>query len=207
MWCRTYSRQNQFCHSAQESVQSLWSAMFIKFNLHFFSIVLMYEFILAFTWIIYLITVFQIFFLSGVGRTIFGVGHTSSEFNWKNNWNTLDHSWNTTGTLLEHPWNTLEHCLEHPWAIMWCPTDILYDFYIFVLVLYQLEMMKLNKYPFKILCPLEIKAPYTLKYFWMSELTKILINVCGVRRTQTKSLLPLRTRECSISVKCYVHQI
>ena len=81
-----------------------------------------------------------------------------------------------------------------------------YDLNIFVLMLYQLEMMKLNKYPFKILCPLEIKAPYTLKYFWMSELTKILINVCGVGRTRTKSLLPLCTRECSISVKCYVHK-
>ena len=92
-------------------------------------------------------------------------------------------------------------------AIPRCRTYILYDFYIFVLVLYQLEMMKLNKHPFKILCPLEIKAPYTLKYFWMSELTKILINVCGVGRTQTKSLLKLRTRECSISVKCYVHKI
>ena len=76
-----------------------------------------------------------------------------------------------------------------------------------ILVLYQLEMMKINKYPFKILCPFEIKASYTLKYFWMSELTKILLNVCGVGRTRTKSLLPLRTRECSISVKCYVHKI
>ena len=35
---------------------------------------------MAFTWIIYFITVFQIFFLSGVGLTIFGVGRTSSEF-------------------------------------------------------------------------------------------------------------------------------
>ena len=60
----------------------------------------------TFTWIIYFITVFHFFFLSGVGLTIFGVGRTSSEFNRKKQ---LEH----LGTQLEHPWNTAGTPLEH----------------------------------------------------------------------------------------------
>ena len=99
-------------------------------------------------------------------------------------WNTLEHSWNTPGTLLEHSWNTLEHSWNTAGTTL--GNSAVSDVH-FVRFLY--------------LCSGAVSTrddeTITLKYFWMSELTKILINVCLVGRTQTKSLLPLCTRECS----------
>ena len=72
----------------------------------------MYEFILAFTWIIYFITVFQIFFYNLVSDLQFSV---SDVHRLNLTEKTTGTPWNTAGTLLEHPWNTAGTPLEHCW--------------------------------------------------------------------------------------------
>jgi len=59
----------------------------------------------------------------------------------------------------------------------------------FFLLLCEQEMMNINKYPSKILCVLQTKVLHTQKYIWIYESAKILINVYGVGRTRTESLL------------------